>query len=199
MSKQNLGDTIIRNAAELFRKQGYKATSIKQIANASDCTTAALYYYFEGGKAEILETVMQRMAPDQLLPEEKRALPDTLAEFFEIRTNLMKSNMPQLAERVRWLLMELANLSEEDKAPFQRQLLGIQAEMQKSLGAYVEDETLARQVSWVMFCSMFGYQQLVVMMGLQDESGLDPDNYVEAVRNVIFKDLLHLEKRVDHE
>ncbi len=199
MTKQNLGDTIIQNAAQLFRKQGYKATSIKQIANASDCTTAALYYYFEGGKAEILEHVMKRLAPDNLILEEKPVLPDTLAEFFEIRTNLMKGNMPILAERVRWLLMELVNLSEEDKAPFQRHLLSIQAEMQKSLGAYVEDETLANQVSWVMFCSMFGYQQLVVMMGLQEASGLDPDNYLEAVRNVIFKDLMDLKKRPDVE
>ena len=49
----SLQDLILENADELFREQGYAATSIKQIAKASGCTTAALSYYFEDGKQHI--------------------------------------------------------------------------------------------------------------------------------------------------
>jgi len=45
-----LKETILNVAGELFAKNGYAATSIKQIAKAAGCTTAALYYYFEDGK-----------------------------------------------------------------------------------------------------------------------------------------------------
>ena len=54
----SLQDLIIEKASELFREKGYTATSIKQIAKASGCTTDALYYYFEGGKKHILREVI---------------------------------------------------------------------------------------------------------------------------------------------
>ena len=48
----DLKDIILQKAGELFAQQGYTATSNKQIAKAAGCTAAALYYYFEGGKAQ---------------------------------------------------------------------------------------------------------------------------------------------------
>lgn len=39
---RSLQDMIVENAGALFREQGYAATSIRQIAQPSDCTEAAL-------------------------------------------------------------------------------------------------------------------------------------------------------------
>jgi len=47
-------------AAELFRRQGYAATGMKQIAAAADAPFGSIYHFFPGGKeqlgAEVLET-----------------------------------------------------------------------------------------------------------------------------------------------
>ena len=63
-AKTDLYDDILRVAGELFMKQSYAATSIKQIAKAAGCTTAALYYYFEDGKESILRQVIDDAMPD---------------------------------------------------------------------------------------------------------------------------------------
>ena len=56
--ERGLAERILREAGDLFRQQGYAATSIKQIASAAGCTTAALYTYYEGGKAHVLREVI---------------------------------------------------------------------------------------------------------------------------------------------
>ncbi len=197
MTKQNLGETIIMNAAQLFKKQGYKATSIKQIANASGCTTAALYYYFEGGKSEILETVMRRMQPEQMREAKLQELPPRLGDLIGARMEIMKDNMAVMADRIRWLFMEMANLSDEDKLPFQKQLLGFQSEIKADLQQYIADEKQADQIAWIMFCSFFGYQQLGVTMGLDAHADLTVTKFTEAMQAVIFADLMDLPKRDD--
>lgn len=55
---------ILNEASKLFMQQGYAATTIKQIARAADCTTAALYSYFEGGKPQILREVVRSCSAD---------------------------------------------------------------------------------------------------------------------------------------
>ncbi len=40
--------------------------SIKQIAKASGCTNAALYYYFDGGKEHILHEVIRHTAQERI-------------------------------------------------------------------------------------------------------------------------------------
>ena len=48
---------IIRQSAYLFRKKGYLATSIRDISESLDMTSAALYYHFKN-KEEILLGIM---------------------------------------------------------------------------------------------------------------------------------------------
>jgi AcrR family transcriptional regulator len=68
-------DVIIETAVQLFKKKGYPATSMQDIAKEINCTKAAIYYYFSG-KEEILMTIMEQamtIAEDkmaQILTEE---------------------------------------------------------------------------------------------------------------------------------
>ena len=56
---RSLQDLTTGKAGELFREQGYEATTLKQIARAAGCTTAALHYCFEDGKDHILREVIR--------------------------------------------------------------------------------------------------------------------------------------------
>ncbi len=42
-------------AARLFRRQGYTATGITQIAGAAGATVGSIYHFFPGGKADLAE------------------------------------------------------------------------------------------------------------------------------------------------
>ena len=99
----SLQDLIIENAGELFRERGYAATTIKQIANASGCTTAALYYHFQDGKQHILREVIHRSTQEADL---SMHLPqaDSLEEFLvELGANLAE-RFPKVADRINWIM-----------------------------------------------------------------------------------------------
>ncbi len=44
---------------ELFRRQGYSATSLSQIVEASSATTGSIYHFFPGGKDELTAEVLR--------------------------------------------------------------------------------------------------------------------------------------------
>jgi AcrR family transcriptional regulator len=50
---------IIETAVQLFKKKGYPAASMQDIAKELGCTKAAIYYYFTG-KEEILMAIMNQ-------------------------------------------------------------------------------------------------------------------------------------------
>lgn len=60
----NRYQNILIESARLFRRKGFLATSIRDIGDALDITSAALYYHFKN-KDELLEAVMQ-IALDRL-------------------------------------------------------------------------------------------------------------------------------------
>jgi acyl-coenzyme A thioesterase PaaI-like protein len=50
---------IVRAAVTLFRRNGYAATGINEIAKVSGAPKASLYHYFPGGKDEIAEAAVR--------------------------------------------------------------------------------------------------------------------------------------------
>jgi AcrR family transcriptional regulator len=49
---------ILTATAELFRRQGYNATSVKQVTVAADAPFGSLYHHFPGGKQELAAEVL---------------------------------------------------------------------------------------------------------------------------------------------
>jgi AcrR family transcriptional regulator len=49
---------IVTATGELFRRNGYHGTSVKQITTASGTTMGSLYHFFPGGKAELAAEVL---------------------------------------------------------------------------------------------------------------------------------------------
>jgi AcrR family transcriptional regulator len=52
-------DLILRSAAQLFRKQGFSATTLRQIAARAKIKAGSIYYHFSS-KEEILDEVLDR-------------------------------------------------------------------------------------------------------------------------------------------
>jgi AcrR family transcriptional regulator len=46
-------ERIVESSAELFRKQGYAATGVKQIVTAAQAPFGSLYHFFPGGKEQL--------------------------------------------------------------------------------------------------------------------------------------------------
>lgn len=52
-------DSILESAAKLFRRQGYSATTLRQIAAMAEIKAGSIYYYFDS-KETILNEVLRR-------------------------------------------------------------------------------------------------------------------------------------------
>ncbi|MGZ4714202.1 MAG: TetR/AcrR family transcriptional regulator [Acidimicrobiia bacterium] len=52
-------DRLTGATADLFRRQGYHGTGVKQIAAAADAQLASLYHFFPGGKVELAESAIR--------------------------------------------------------------------------------------------------------------------------------------------
>src|SRR5437016_13371310 len=46
-------ERIVETSAELFRRQGYSATGVKQIVTAAQAPFGSLYHFFPGGKEQL--------------------------------------------------------------------------------------------------------------------------------------------------
>src|SRR5450631_3857838 len=63
-------ERIINASAELFRRQGYAGTGVKQIVAAAQAPFGSIYHHFPGGKEQIgAETIRSSGAIYELLIE----------------------------------------------------------------------------------------------------------------------------------
>jgi AcrR family transcriptional regulator len=52
-------ERVLYASAELFRRQGYAGTGLKQIAAESDATLGSVYHFFPGGKEHLADEVLR--------------------------------------------------------------------------------------------------------------------------------------------
>jgi AcrR family transcriptional regulator len=55
---------IMRSAREIFAERGYHAASIRDIAKGAGLSLSALYYYYQGGKQELLHALLEDTLAD---------------------------------------------------------------------------------------------------------------------------------------
>jgi AcrR family transcriptional regulator len=56
---QSTKDRIVSSSAELFRRQGYNATGVKQIVSAANAPFGSIYHHFPGGKEQLGDEVIR--------------------------------------------------------------------------------------------------------------------------------------------
>ena len=181
---RSLQDRIVENAGELFREQGYAATSIKQIAVASGCTTAALYYYFADGKQHILREVIHKSAGEV---ESEKQLPEaeSLEEFLIELSAVLGERFPRVADRFTWLMLQFPTLPDEEKRILQDQLLGIHQGLRERIGQHVVDGATADRLAWLVYCSFFGYHQIFTKMEVEQRVDLGAVDYGRFLADVV--------------
>lgn len=59
MPTESTKERIVGAGGELFSRQGYAATGVKQIVAAASAPFGSLYHFFPGGKAELAEEVIR--------------------------------------------------------------------------------------------------------------------------------------------
>jgi AcrR family transcriptional regulator len=184
----DLKERIICEADTLFVQNGFAGTSIKQIANAAGCTTAALYYYFEGGKGQILHEVVQNYAADitnKLAIDEASSLIDLLELFGQAARE-----MSAIGRRINWILVDMDRLGDEEKAFVQAQPLQVHEMLTTQLARFVEDESEASSLAWLIFCAYMGYSHLFRSLDLQQTESLTWDQFSETLSQVIARGAL---------
>jgi AcrR family transcriptional regulator len=94
-------------AMELFLKQGYHATSVRQIADSAGLALGGIYNHF-ASKDEIFEGLIVDKHPyKQILPAIIAAEGDNLEEFFRNAFRLIIGGMGERPEYVNLMLIEL--------------------------------------------------------------------------------------------
>src|SRR5215469_6296250 len=95
---------ILTKAAELFLAKGYKGVSMKELAQAVEVTSAALYYHFPKGKEDLFTTMIQTVFVDEGVVGIDQLLSTT--QDFQERLTLLTSVLLTLPmdERLSMLL-----------------------------------------------------------------------------------------------
>lgn len=80
-------ERILYTAAELFRRQGYAATGIKQITAESDATLGSMYHFYPGGKLALADEVLRTggaffLALYRQIADEAADMPSAIEDFF---------------------------------------------------------------------------------------------------------------------
>lgn len=174
-TETNLKQAIIESARDLFMKQGYTATSIKQIANAAGCKTSSMYYYFEGGKSDILGAVIQSLTFDvqQFLDDQEF---ETLEDFLHYYAGTLNDIM-SMNRRISWLVPEFKKLSETEMNHIQKQFLNMHDAFEQRLKPLVSDTAAANELAWIITCAQLGYGNLFFAIGLGNRVDFSPTDF----------------------
>src|SRR5438445_7058602 len=73
-------ERIVQRSAELFRRQGFTGTGVKQIVAAASAPFGSLYHFFPGGKVQLGAEVIRTSGAmyEQLLGEVAGPAPDVV-------------------------------------------------------------------------------------------------------------------------
>jgi len=183
--RTNRRDLILNTSAELFRKQGYATTSVRQIAEAVGVTEAALYYHFKDGKRELLKEVFECEMPDLNAVLEHCNHVTSLPEFVQCFGSMLAAKMPKRLESFRWILAEYPKLTEEERSLFHNKHMAFQKSMNEVVSRFIDDPDEARYISWMILLTFFGYGQMFVGMELSKVCDFAPQQLVQTLANVL--------------
>ena len=78
-------DLILENAKQLFAENGFKGTTIAQIAKTSNVTDAAIYRHYKS-KQQIFDVIVETFLADYRVPVFGRDVPDEGDMVFAARS-----------------------------------------------------------------------------------------------------------------
>lgn len=183
--RTNRRDLIIQTAAGLFIKQGYAATSVRQIAKAAGCTEAAMYYHFKDGKRALLQTVVEGNSPDFVSVLEGCRQATSLSQLIITYIHCMCTYCDERERHVQWLVSEFPNLSVDEKKLFHEKHLAFHAALIKLLRPFIKDESEAEELGWMLICASFGYRQVFITLELNKLVDFPVENFAKKITHYV--------------
>jgi AcrR family transcriptional regulator len=110
-------DRIVGSSAELFRRQGYNGTGVKQIVAAAGAPFGSLYHFFPGGKAQLGEEVIRTSGALYLqlfatIAAGAPDMPSAIADFFDGAAETLRETDYADACPIATLALEVASTNE---------------------------------------------------------------------------------------
>jgi AcrR family transcriptional regulator len=110
-------DRIMDTSAELFRRQGYTGTGVKQIAATANAPFGSLYHFFPGGKEQLGEQVIRSSGAlyIELFATIARQAPDpvtAVADFFSGAAETLRETDYADACPIATVALEVASTNE---------------------------------------------------------------------------------------
>ncbi len=105
---------ITEAAYQLFMRQGYHATSMRQIAEQAGITQAGLYNYFPGKEAIWQAVFMDKHPYHEILPLLQGARGESYAEFFGDAARRLVDGLGQRPHLLNLMFIELVEFKGQD-------------------------------------------------------------------------------------
>jgi AcrR family transcriptional regulator len=181
-SRINRREDILEAATRLFMEHGYKATSVRQIADEVGCTEAALYYHFRHGKRALFAAVIESTMPDLIAVVDECSDATSLYEFIlRLGRGLLCVAEERMVARLRWIMAEFGSLSEEERCMLYERHLSFREGLVEQIRRFVTDETEACQIAWTLLFVVFGYEQLMLNLDMESVIDFDRDAFLEGL------------------
>ena len=110
-------DRIVDAGSELFRRQGYAGTGVKQIVAAAGAPFGSVYHFFPGGKEQLGEEVIRTSGAmyGQLVPLFYDSAPDAVTatrRFFDAAAETLRETDYADACPIATIALEVSSTSE---------------------------------------------------------------------------------------
>ena len=139
-------NTIIRESADLFNTQGYKATSISDITRATGYTKGAIYRHFES-KQDLEQHALRRLSKimfEEISVSIKQA--KTFKTKFEAVFSFFENYMDEPRYKGGCPLMNAAVESDDSNPVLRQQAFNMLAQLRASVAKLIENGIKNKQV-----------------------------------------------------
>jgi len=168
--KINRREDMVRVASTLFVRDGYKATSVRDIAREVGCTEAALYYHFKDGKRALFQLVLETVLPKLFNVIEECRGATSLSEVVSRFTKSLTQVMMTQAQWFGLIVSEFPSFGSEECSFFYEKHRAINENFIDIIRPLMPDDHEAQQTVWVITCITIGYMQLFYRLGLKSVS-----------------------------
>jgi AcrR family transcriptional regulator len=111
-------ERILQTSTELFRRQGYTATGIKQIVEQANAPFGSLYHFFPGGKTDLAEQTIRSsgalyMQLFATIASEAPDVPSAVGAFFDGAAQTLRETGYADACPIATVALEVASTNEQ--------------------------------------------------------------------------------------
>ncbi len=154
-------DRIVDAGADLFRRQGYAATGVKQIVTEAQAPFGSLYHFFPGGKEQLGAAAIRRSGPiyELLIPAIFDPAPDPVSAvraFFAGAAEHLRESGYADACPIATVALEVSSSSEPMREACAEVFESWIAAGTERFSASGLGETTARELAIGMFAALEG-------------------------------------------